>query len=141
MPETRMVSLKGRIHEFGPRLDLPAAADVVYVGRRCTMGGWRLACSPYANKFTAQEYGGALAAVEEYLGFLRKEPGLVRRARMELPGKRLGCFCRETQDPRVCHAALWARIVGADLADLPRLLGLTPGRPTLTRFAPAGGAR
>lgn len=39
-----VVCLKGKIHEFGPTLELPAAADVVYVGRRFTMGGWRLAC-------------------------------------------------------------------------------------------------
>ncbi|MGW4564166.1 hypothetical protein ACWEN3_17705 [Streptomyces sp. NPDC004561] len=37
----RVIDVRGRIHEFGPRLE-HAPEDVVHVGRRRTMGGWGL---------------------------------------------------------------------------------------------------
>ena len=42
---TRVVNVRGRIHEYGPRLE-HAPADLVYVGRRWTMGGWDLPRHP-----------------------------------------------------------------------------------------------
>lgn len=106
---TQAICLKGRREEFGPSLDLPAARDVVWVGRRCTMGGWDLPKSPWHNPHRAQRVGGAAKAVEAYFGHLRDHPELVVRARRELVGKRLACFCA-TDDPQQCHAALLAVI-------------------------------
>lgn len=34
---TTVINLKGRIRDFGPRLEF-APSDVVYIGRRWTMG-------------------------------------------------------------------------------------------------------
>lgn len=130
-----MVSIKGRLHLFGPRLELPAARGVVYVGRRCTMGGWALDCSPFHNPFSAQKYGGLAAAMAEFHSYLAERPKLVDRARRELRGKRLGCFCKETQNPALCHAAAWARIVDASPLGLARILAAPVG---LAAGAPAG---
>ncbi|MGW7548702.1 DUF4326 domain-containing protein [Streptomyces sp. NPDC054770] len=44
------MNVRGRIHEFGPRLE-HAPADVVHVGRRWTMGGWDLPRHPLYNPF------------------------------------------------------------------------------------------
>lgn len=107
MPEPVGICLKGRRDELGPSLEL--APDVVYVGRRCTMGGWRLPESPYANPFRAKDVGGAEHAVTLYAQWLRHQrPDLVERARVELAGKRLACFCA-LGDP--CHRSVLARVV------------------------------
>jgi hypothetical protein len=121
-PETSAVCLKGRREEFGSSLQLPAAEDVVYVGRAMHQGGWRLARSPFANPFRAQRVGGAAKAVELYFMHLRAHHELVARARRELAGKRLGCWC-PTDDPQLCHAALLAAVVAMDAEALARLLG------------------
>ena len=66
---TTRVSLRGRIHEYGPRLE-HAPTDLVYVGRRCTMGGWRLPESKLANPFTAADHGSPDEAVRRYREYL-----------------------------------------------------------------------
>ena len=104
----------------GPRLEW--APDVLYVGRAMYQGGWRLAASPWANPFTVKASGSAERAVEMYFAHLREHPELVTRARRELAGKRLGCWC-PTGDPQQCHAALLAAACAAPAADLARLFG------------------
>jgi len=61
---TTAICLKGRQREVGPRLEW--APDIVYVGRQCTQGGWKLAASQFANPYRAQQVGGAAKAVELY---------------------------------------------------------------------------
>jgi hypothetical protein len=116
MSATTAISLKGRIHEFGPSLDLPAAADVVYVGRAQFQGGWRLPASPWANPFRAQKVGGAAEAVRLYAEWLPQQPELMRRL-PELYGRRLACWCA---DDMPCHsrglAALVERLCAAGAA-------------------------
>lgn len=99
-PCTTAVCLRGRIREFGPCLELPAASDVVYVGRRMSMGGWRLQASPWANPFAVRDAGSAARAVELYARWLPRQAELLRRL-PELRGKRLGCWC---PDEAACHA-------------------------------------
>lgn len=100
MTATTTVCLKGRIREFGPSLELPAARDVLYVGRAMFMGGWRLPASPWANPHRAQDVGGAARAVELYAAWLPEQAELMRRL-PELRGYRLGCWCA---DGSPCHA-------------------------------------
>lgn len=119
MPETRPISIKGRQAEFGPALNLPAAADIVYAGRRCSMGGWRLADSPYRNPYTVQAHGSAEAAVAEYARYLDEHRDLIKQAREELKGKRLACFCRDVSR---CHTTLLCRLVDADARDVLPIL-------------------
>jgi hypothetical protein len=103
MPDqTRIASIKGRLRELGPRLDL--APDHVYVGRCCKRGGWDLPQSPYRNPFTVTTYGFD-GALERYRLHLVSRPDLVERARAELTGRVLCCFCTDLSR---CHCAVLA---------------------------------
>jgi len=104
MPETTTVCLKGMRDRFGPSLE--HAPHVVYVGRPLFQGGWRLAGSPFANPFKVQREGSATRAVELFREYLREHPELVERARTELAGRTLGCWC--VSGP--CHARLLAEV-------------------------------
>lgn len=104
---TRVICLKGRREELGSFLQLPAARDVVYVGRPCYQGGWRLTGSQFANPYRAQKVGGAAKAVELYRVWLRGRPELVAVARTMLRGRRLGCWCPKGQ---ACHALVLAAV-------------------------------
>lgn len=103
---TSAICLKGRQGEFGPTLALAPARDVVYVGRRFTMGGWNLAESPFANPYPAKKVGGSQRAVELYRQYLRRRPDLVAASHELLRGKRLACWCTGPH----CHAALLAAV-------------------------------
>ena len=70
----------------------------VYIGRRCTMGGWDLPQSRWANPFTIAQCGGAEVAVARYAEYLRSRPDLMA-AVPTLRGKVLGCWCT----PGPCH--------------------------------------
>lgn len=63
----------------------------VYIGRRCTMGGWNLSASKWANPFTVKEYGKE-EACRKYREYVLATPAL-RDSLEELRGKILGCFC------------------------------------------------
>ncbi len=122
MPESRfdaaVVCLKGRRDEFGPSLELPAAAGILYVGRPMYQGGWRLPGSVWANPFRAQREGGAAKAVESYAAWLPEQPELMRRL-PELVGLRLACWCPQGAP---CH--------GRHLAGLAtRLVTAAAGKP------------
>jgi uncharacterized protein DUF4326 len=97
---TTVISLKGRIHEYGPRLE-NAPEGVVYVGRRWRMGGWNLPAHPLANPYKLKDYGTPEALVAAYCRHLLDRPGLLDQA-AALRGRALACWC----NPNPCHA--WA---------------------------------
>jgi len=70
----------------------------VYVGRRLTMGGWKLKDSEFKNPFTVKQYGldECLRLYKEYLN--NNKQLLINLKTLE--GKRIGCFC-ELKDK--CH--------------------------------------
>lgn len=74
----------------------------VYVGRAAP----GLRRSPFANPFTIREHGTAAAAV--YRQWLSGQPGLIGRARAELAGHDLACWCPlpACGEPDDCHAAV-----------------------------------
>lgn len=106
-PVTSAVCLKGRLREFGPGLELPAAADVVYVGRACYQGGWRLPRSPFANPFAVKAAGSPERAVQRFADWLPLQADLLGRLG-GLRGKRLGCWCAEGSP---CHGVWLAAFV------------------------------
>lgn len=82
----------------------------VYVGRDSTGR-----VGPWGNPFSVAEHGRK--ALRLYLDHLAGNPGLVVRARAELGGKRLACWCA----PAPCHAEVLARLAdGEDLAEIRR---------------------
>jgi hypothetical protein len=70
----------------------------VYIGRRCTLGGWSLPASKWANPFTVAECGTAAKAARRYREWITTQPALMA-ALPELRGKQLGCWCK----PGPCH--------------------------------------
>src|SRR3954464_5276740 len=101
---TVVISLKGRIREYGPRLE-HAPENLVYVGRAWTLGGWDLPGHVLANPYTLRRCGSPEAAVAAYIGHLLRNPRLFALA-VELRGRTLACWCA----PRLCHAhaVAWA---------------------------------
>ena len=95
---TTVICLKGRLHEFGPQLE-HAGPDVLYVGRRLTMGGWNLPESVWANPFTVKDSGSPERAVERYVEWAENRY-LLRRL-PELRGRVLACWCGPGAP---CHA-------------------------------------
>lgn len=116
---TTVISLKGRIHEYGPRLER-RPSGLVYVGRRMAprkRGNWDLAAHPLANPYTAKALGSNEAAVAAYCRHLLDEPGLLHRVPL-LRGSVLACWCA----PEPCHAGVLARLAEADRGECPALL-------------------
>lgn len=70
----------------------------VYIGRMCTLGGWMLQASKWANPYSVKSVGSAERAVELYRTYLRGNSELWT-ALEELEGKTLGCWCK----PGPCH--------------------------------------
>lgn len=95
---TIVINLKGRIHDYGPRLQ-HAPEQLVYVGRRFTMGGWNLNAHPLANPHTLKDHGTPEAAVAAYIRHLLDRPELLDQA-AALKGRVLACWCT----PAICHA-------------------------------------
>lgn len=75
----------------------------VYIGRPSVWGNpfSHLASSAARFRVASRE-----AAVAEYERWLRGQPELVARARAELRGKVLGCWCK----PLSCHGDVLARV-------------------------------
>ena len=89
----------------------------IYVGRRCKdprslYGEW-FSQSEFANPFkipvglrTKKLAAARLEVIEQYRKYLRSRPDLIRRARILLKGRTLGCWC----SPEPCHADVLAEI-------------------------------
>lgn len=91
-----VINLKGRIHDLGPRLE-NAPADLVYVGRRWTMGHWDLPQHPLYNPFaydtpTKKRDGTRAEIMDKYRAYLLERPDLLAQV-PALRGKTLACWC------------------------------------------------
>lgn len=90
----------------------------VYIGRRCTMGGYNLPESIWHNPFSVKSCNGSVhLAVWLFVRHLASNPSLLARLRDDLRGKRLGCWCK----PRRCHGDVLA--VLANAPDYGAMLG------------------
>lgn len=90
-PRTRVVNLRHESYD-------------VYIGRGKLGGkdqGW-------GNPFVIGPDGTREAVVAKHRAWFLSEPDLVEKARRELKGKRLGCFCKQTNCEVVCHGDILA---------------------------------
>ena len=71
--------------------------DAVYIGRMNPRRG--LPASPFANPFRIGRDGPRGAVIEKYRVYFWQRPELIARARSELRGKTLACWCA----PLPCH--------------------------------------
>lgn len=100
------------------RLRRSASAGViqgcdVYIGRRCTKGGWDLPQSKWANPYSVKECGSAEEAVCRYEEWILRRPDLLSML-SELEGKTLGCWCK----PGPCHGDVLVTLFKAKMAAL-----------------------
>ena len=79
-------------------------AGAVYVGRQ----GFGLRRSPWANPFSVREHSRS-EALRRYRQWLGERPELIERARSELRGQALACWCRLDED---CHADVLLELIG-----------------------------
>lgn len=68
----------------------------VYIGRP----------GPWGNPFRIEQEEDREAVVERYAEWLLSQPELVEKAKKELKGKVLGCWC----SPRMCHGDILSEI-------------------------------
>ncbi len=105
-PPTTTVSLKDH-RDWRPN-GLPAG--VVYVGRACYQGGWRLSAHPLGNPYTIKQYG-LYHCLARYAKRVTGDPELVALV-TSLRGAMLACFCL---DGAPCHAEIAAAVADDDL--------------------------
>lgn len=72
----------------------------VYIGRP----------GPWGNPFSIGTDGTREEVVEKYAEWLLSQPDLVEKARRELNGKVLGCWCA----PKLCHGDILVQIIKGD---------------------------
>ena len=68
----------------------------VYIGRP----------GPWGNPFVVGEHGTRDEVVEQYAEWLLSQPDLVAKAKKDLKGKVLGCWCA----PKLCHGDILSEI-------------------------------
>lgn len=90
MPPTRVVRVRSEEWLATPK------AERVYVGRP----------SRWGNPFRVTAAQPREVAIRRFRERLRERPDLVERARRELRGKVLGCFCA----PEPCHGDVLAAV-------------------------------
>ena len=77
----------------------------VYIGRQCTMGGWRLPKSKWHNPFSVPRDGTPEQVGQKFEHYITTNAALLEDLG-ELQGKVLGCWCA----PRACHGHILARL-------------------------------
>ena len=117
--ETKVISLKGTQKGYGTSLEFPSAENIVYIGRPCFMGGWKLKGSPFANPFktgrkTTQYPEGmtVLDVVREYKAYILSKPELLDIL-PELKGNTLACWCK----PGFCHGDVLKEMIDSETMD------------------------
>ncbi|AVT37150.1 hypothetical protein C6W10_12545 [Plantactinospora sp. BB1] len=98
------VGAQSRVRVQGDLYHPVVPSGAVYVGRQ----GFGLRRSPWANPFSLRSHDRA-EALRLYRQWLVGQPALVERARQELAGKQLACWCH-VED--ACHADVLAEIIG-----------------------------
>lgn len=105
-PSTRVVRIRRK-----NTTDVPSVVVQdcdVYIGRRCTQGGWNLKDSKWANPYPAKQWGRD-KCLELYHSYILKkiEEDPTTYNLQELVGKSLGCFCT----PERCHGDILVEIM------------------------------
>lgn len=97
----------------------------IYIGRRFTMGGWRLEASPYANPFRVGENTGERSeaytledSLQRYYDWLTASPALLGRLVQDLDGRVLYCFCHRvtksgapSREAHLCHGDVLVAVI------------------------------
>jgi predicted GIY-YIG superfamily endonuclease len=90
-----VISLKGKIHELGSKLE-NAPDNYLYIGNRLVMGGWNLQRSIWNNSFKTKDHGDE--TLQLYRDDILNNSELLKLL-PTLKGKVLACWCH----PDPCH--------------------------------------
>lgn len=71
--------------------------NLVYIGRSCYQGGWKLPKSPWHNPYPSKQYPRH-ESIGLYASYLKGSPELLSQL-PSLYGCTLGCWCK----PEACH--------------------------------------
>jgi len=63
--------------------------------------------SPWGNPYYIGVDGTREQVIAKFRAWVKTQPELIERARRELRGKTLGCWCK----PFICHGDVWVEIV------------------------------
>jgi len=99
-----LARIPARVRVGGDLFHPVVPAGAVYVGRH----GFGLRRSPWANPFSTREHSRA-EALRLYRQWLSERPELVDRARRELRGRLLACWCPLDEQ---CHADVLLELIG-----------------------------
>jgi len=107
---TTVISLSGKKPLYGEKLELPVAKNIVYVGRRFSMGGWKLGDSPFHNPFKVESEDDRKNMIDKYREYIvqkLKDDKNLLELLMSYKGKILGCWC----SPLPCHADVLRELI------------------------------
>lgn len=103
LPPAARVRVTGGLHGG----QVPAGA--VYIGRRTPT----LPAAPWANPYPLRRHGLA-ECWRLFVAHLARHPRLVQRARRELTGRPLACWCRLDAP---CHGDIWLTVIRESTPD------------------------
>ena len=97
-----VINIKGQKNNFG--VSLENNSQLLYCGRQCNMGGWKLPMSKWHNPFKVTNLGieKCLLLYEEYVRADQELMGSLD----ELTDKILACFC----SPSPCHCDVLVKL-------------------------------
>ncbi|MDD4931452.1 MAG: DUF4326 domain-containing protein [Candidatus Colwellbacteria bacterium] len=92
----------------------------VYIGRRCTMGGWNLKESKWHNPFKVDEKNTIDKVLDDFLFYMKSGGRFGGRNLMEdlpeLKGKVLGCWCKKKGNEQ-CHGDVLVNLLNEQIRD------------------------
>ncbi len=123
MKETSVVNVKVQYIRpaYANLKEWMADPENVYVGRAGVVfvdkARFPPVASPFANPFKIEEGVTREDVIAKYKDWLLSQPELVNRAKLELRGKTLGCWCK----PEACHGDILAEIANSKVEPVAKL--------------------
>ena len=123
---TTIINLRGRKNEWGPRLE-NSPKNVIYMGRRFTMGGWDLPESQFCNPFAIKNNitrDNVIVSYKDYIvNKLNNDKDLFNLLK-SYKGNILACWC--VPDP--CHCEVLRDLIDGKSKLGNVVCGAKPGR-------------
>lgn len=88
----------------------------VYIGRRCTMGGWNLSESKWHNPFKVTEKNTIYQVLDDYRCYVKGTDNLMNSL-FELKGKILGCWCKKKGHEH-CHGDVLVELLNEQIIEM-----------------------
>ncbi|MCW3782998.1 DUF4326 domain-containing protein [Defluviimonas salinarum] len=97
---------------MGSDIDIPQVLNAHVVGKSAPNAVYVGRPSPFGNPFSIGKDGTREEVIAKYVAWLHQNPDFVARARRELKGRDLICWCA----PRACHGHILRDLaLGRDL--------------------------